>query len=126
MACAQLRKIFILFDIIRFATIRTALSQLLCHLDKFTRAVILCDSKTAMFPIVSDSNPLTQDILDCRLHLQNLTSLEKNITPQRVPAYCQVSSNKKAGYLVKKDALIMPSTFRPITFCAFKCLVKRF
>ncbi|GIX76680.1 CAP-Gly domain-containing protein [Caerostris darwini] len=30
------------------AAIRTALSQLQCHLEKFTRAVILCDSRAAL------------------------------------------------------------------------------
>ncbi|GIY56634.1 hypothetical protein CEXT_247951 [Caerostris extrusa] len=59
------------------AAIRTALSQLQCHLEKFTRAVILCDSRAALLAIVSDNNPKIQDILDCRYHLENLASLEK-------------------------------------------------
>ncbi|GIY21489.1 hypothetical protein CDAR_413191 [Caerostris darwini] len=29
--------------------IRTAMSQLQCHLEKFTTAVILCDSRAALF-----------------------------------------------------------------------------
>ncbi|GIY22873.1 hypothetical protein CDAR_599931 [Caerostris darwini] len=40
------------------AAIRTALSQLQCHLEKFTR-VILCDSIAALLAIVSDNNPKT-------------------------------------------------------------------
>ncbi|GIY30226.1 hypothetical protein CDAR_308291 [Caerostris darwini] len=58
------------------AAIRTALSQLQCHLEKFTRAVI-CDSRAALLAIVSNNNPKTQDILDCHYHLENLASLEK-------------------------------------------------
>ncbi|GIY95716.1 hypothetical protein CEXT_490931 [Caerostris extrusa] len=34
----------------------------------------------SVLAILSDNNPLKQVILDCRLHLQNLISLEKNIT----------------------------------------------
>ncbi|GIY78094.1 hypothetical protein CEXT_566211 [Caerostris extrusa] len=62
--------------------IRTALSQLQCHLEKFTRAVILCDSRAALIAIVSNNDPKTQDILDCRCHLENLASLEKTIVLQ--------------------------------------------
>ncbi|GIX84465.1 hypothetical protein CEXT_496791 [Caerostris extrusa] len=50
--------------------IRTAQSQLQCHLEKFTRAVILWDSRAALLTIVSNNNPKTQDILDCRYHLE--------------------------------------------------------
>ncbi|GIY10964.1 RNase H domain-containing protein [Caerostris darwini] len=63
------------------AEIRTALSQLHCHLEKFTRAVILCDSRAALLAIVSNNNPKTQDILDCHYHLENLASLEKHYNP---------------------------------------------
>ncbi|GIY59065.1 protocadherin-like wing polarity protein stan [Caerostris extrusa] len=64
------------------AAILTALSQLQCHLEKFTRAVILCYSRAALLAIVSNNNPKTQDILDCRYHLENLASLEKTIVLQ--------------------------------------------
>ncbi|GIY25750.1 hypothetical protein CDAR_579711 [Caerostris darwini] len=55
----------------------TALSQLQCHLEKFTRAVILCDSRAGLLAIVSNNNPKTQDILDCRYHLETWHHLKK-------------------------------------------------
>ncbi|XP_035212608.1 uncharacterized protein LOC118186612 [Stegodyphus dumicola] len=61
------------------AAIRTALCQLPCHLENFTRAVILSDSQAVLLAIVSDKNPISQGILDCRHYLQNLASLEKTI-----------------------------------------------
>ncbi|GIZ01538.1 hypothetical protein CEXT_52311 [Caerostris extrusa] len=42
------------------AVILTALSQLQCHLEKFTRAVILCDSRAALLAIVFNNIPKTQ------------------------------------------------------------------
>ncbi|GFY36578.1 hypothetical protein TNCV_27831 [Trichonephila clavipes] len=41
------------------AAIRTALSQLHCYLEKFTRAVILSGSRAALLAVVSDNNPIT-------------------------------------------------------------------
>ncbi|GIY42993.1 hypothetical protein CDAR_461891 [Caerostris darwini] len=49
------------------AAIRTALSQLQCHLEKFTRAFIFCDSRAALLDIVSSNNPKTKDILEMPL-----------------------------------------------------------
>ncbi|GFU14411.1 hypothetical protein TNCV_328781 [Trichonephila clavipes] len=51
--------------------IRPTLSQLQCLLEKFARAVILKDSRSAILAIVSD-NFITQDILDCCRHLSIL------------------------------------------------------
>ncbi|GIY27024.1 hypothetical protein CEXT_247061 [Caerostris extrusa] len=57
--------------------IRTALSQLQCHLENSQELLSSVDSRAALLAIVSDSIPKTQDILDCRYHLENLASLEK-------------------------------------------------
>ncbi|XP_035229324.1 uncharacterized protein LOC118201340 [Stegodyphus dumicola] len=86
------------------AAIRTALYQLPCHLEKFTRAVILSDSRAALLAIISDKYPISQDILDCRHYLKTLASLEKSIIPQWVPACCGVPGNEKADFLAKKGA----------------------
>ncbi|GIY77334.1 hypothetical protein CEXT_482201 [Caerostris extrusa] len=109
----------------KIAAFRTALSQLHCHLDKFTSDAILCNSMATLLAIVSDNNPLKHGILDCRLHLQNLTFLEKNITLQWVLTHCIVPGNEKVDYLAKKDALIMQSTSRSLPFYAIKHLVKK-
>ncbi|GFX12939.1 hypothetical protein TNCV_3659351 [Trichonephila clavipes] len=70
--------------------IRTALFQLQCHLEQFTRAVVFSDITAALLAIVSDSNPIIQNVLDCRHGLKNLASLGKTIVLQWVPAYCEV------------------------------------
>ncbi|GIY82790.1 hypothetical protein CEXT_276931 [Caerostris extrusa] len=62
------------------AVIRTALSQLQCHLEKFTRAVILCDSRAALLAIVSNNIPKTQDILIAVIILKTWHHL-KNYSP---------------------------------------------
>ncbi|GFX51654.1 hypothetical protein TNCV_5013571 [Trichonephila clavipes] len=59
------------------AAIRTAQSQVQCPLGKFTRAVILSDSRAALLAVVSDNNPITQDALDCHQDLKILSSLGK-------------------------------------------------
>ena len=105
------------------AAIGVALSQLLCHLDKFTRAVVLSDSKAALLAIVSN-NTLTQDILDCRNYLKSLESLEKVIVFQWVPAHCGIPGNEMADSLAKKGASIKQKFSRPLPFCTAKSLVK--
>ncbi|GFV12103.1 hypothetical protein TNCV_1795901 [Trichonephila clavipes] len=55
------------------AAIRTALSQLQCNSVKCTRAVILSDSRASLLAVASDNNPITQDVLDCRHYLKNLS-----------------------------------------------------
>ncbi|XP_035229894.1 uncharacterized protein LOC118201842 [Stegodyphus dumicola] len=52
------------------AAIRTALYQLPCPLEKFTRAVIFSGSRAALLAIVSHKNPTSQDISDCRHYLK--------------------------------------------------------
>ncbi|GIY94748.1 hypothetical protein CEXT_27931 [Caerostris extrusa] len=101
------------------AEIRTTLSQLHCNLDKFPTTVILCDSKAVLLAIVSDNNPLMQDILDCRLHLQNMASLEKNITLQWVSAHCGVPGNKKEDFLDQKGALIRREYYSCFTLLCY-------
>ncbi|GFV80291.1 hypothetical protein TNCV_4956941 [Trichonephila clavipes] len=64
------------------AAIRTALSQLQRHLEKLTRAVILRDSRASRLAVVSDINPITQDVLDYHHDLKNLSSLGKTIVLQ--------------------------------------------
>ncbi|GIY50219.1 hypothetical protein CDAR_319021 [Caerostris darwini] len=107
------------------AEIRATLSQLHCNLDKFPTTVILCDSKAVLLAIVSNNNPLIQDILDCRLHLQSMASLEKNITLQWVPTYCGVPGNKNEDYLDQKGALIKQNTSHALSFCAIRHLAKK-
>ncbi|GFV10662.1 hypothetical protein TNCV_872921 [Trichonephila clavipes] len=53
--------------------IRVALSQLQCHLEKFTGTVMLSISRAAL--LASDNNPITQDALDCHHDLKNLVRL---------------------------------------------------
>ncbi|GFW03167.1 RNase H domain-containing protein [Trichonephila clavipes] len=95
------------------AAIRTALSQLQCHLEKFTRAA------------VSDNNPITQDVLDCRHDLKNLSSLGKTIVLQWVPTHCGIPGNEKADFLTKKGVLVMQKVSRPLSFHSIKNLIKR-
>ncbi|GFV45459.1 hypothetical protein TNCV_299591 [Trichonephila clavipes] len=64
------------------AVIRTALFQLQCRLEKFTRAVILRDSRAALLTIAFDNNPITQNVFDCRHVFKNLASLGKTIVLQ--------------------------------------------
>ncbi|GFY74430.1 RNase H domain-containing protein [Trichonephila inaurata madagascariensis] len=101
----------------------------LCHnsaamLGKFTRAVNLRDSKTALLAIVSDNNPITQNVLDCRQHLKNLESLRKTIVLQWVPANCGVPGNQKADSMAKKGVLVMQKVSRSVSY-SIKILIKR-
>ncbi|GFY37453.1 hypothetical protein TNIN_63241 [Trichonephila inaurata madagascariensis] len=48
----------------KIVAIRTALYQLQCQLEKFTRAVILSDSRVALLAVAYDNNPITHVVLD--------------------------------------------------------------
>ncbi|GFY30933.1 hypothetical protein TNCV_1629071 [Trichonephila clavipes] len=109
----------------KIAAIRTALSQLQCHLEKFTRAVILSNSRADLLVVVSESNPKTQDVLGCHHDLKNLSSLEKNIVLQRIHAHCGIQSNQKADFLAKKGDLVMQKVYSPLSFHSIKNLIKR-
>ncbi|GFY65730.1 hypothetical protein TNIN_355001, partial [Trichonephila inaurata madagascariensis] len=60
---------------------------------------MLSDSKSGLLAIVSDNNPMTQNILDCCHDLKNLVSIGKNIVLQWVSAYCGVPGNEKVDFL---------------------------
>ncbi|GFT38072.1 hypothetical protein TNCV_4103101 [Trichonephila clavipes] len=75
------------------AAMHTALFRIQCHLEKCTRVVILSAFKVILFAIVCDNNPFTQEVLDCRQDIKNLTSLGKTIILQWVPAHCGVPRN---------------------------------
>ncbi|GFS33884.1 RNase H domain-containing protein [Trichonephila inaurata madagascariensis] len=94
--------------------IRPALKQLHCHFEKFTRAVILSDSRAALLAIVSDKNPITQDVLNCRHDFKNRTSLVKTIVLQWVPVHCGVPDNEKSDFLAENGVL----------YCLKKCFSK--
>ncbi|GFS41153.1 hypothetical protein TNIN_66561 [Trichonephila inaurata madagascariensis] len=72
------------------AAIHTALSQLQRLLEKFTRAVILSDSRAPLLAVVFDNNSVTRDVLDCRHDLINLSSLGKTTDLHWVPAHCGI------------------------------------
>ncbi|GFY75321.1 hypothetical protein TNIN_186231 [Trichonephila inaurata madagascariensis] len=70
----------------RNATSRGSLFEILLKLFIGLGTVILSDSKSALLAIVSDNNPVTQNILDCCHDLKNQVSIGKNIVLQWVPA----------------------------------------
>ncbi|GFY74815.1 hypothetical protein TNIN_32781 [Trichonephila inaurata madagascariensis] len=99
--------------------------QLQCHLEKFTRAVILTDSKTALLAIVSDNNPITLEILDYRRHLKTLVSLEKSIALQWIPVHCGVSGTEKA-VLPAKMGFNHEKSFSSSAFPFCQSFIKKF
>ncbi|GFW49428.1 hypothetical protein TNCV_3059351 [Trichonephila clavipes] len=63
--------------------------------------------RDALLAVVSDNNPITQDVLDCRHDLKILSSLGKTIVHQWIPAHCEIPGNEKADCLAKKGVLVM-------------------
>ncbi|GFX91815.1 RNase H domain-containing protein [Trichonephila clavipes] len=96
------------------SAIRRALPQLQCHLEKFTRVIILSDSRVTLLAVVSDNNSITQDVLVYRHDLKILSSLGKIIVLQWVPAHCGIPGNENADFLAKKGALVMQKVSRPL------------
>ncbi|GFX86244.1 hypothetical protein TNCV_2561261 [Trichonephila clavipes] len=94
-------------------------------IGKFTRAVILSDSRAALLAIVSDNKSIPRDVLDCRHVLKNLHHLEKTIVLQGVSAHCGVPGNEKVDFLANKGVLITQKVFCPVAFYSIKNLIKR-
>ncbi|GFW25278.1 hypothetical protein TNCV_5088441 [Trichonephila clavipes] len=74
------------------AALQVALAQLYCHLNSFTRAVVFCDSKAAIFAVNSNSPPDSSSILDCKKLLQSLSEYSKQIVLQWIPGHCSVAA----------------------------------
>ncbi|GFY65784.1 hypothetical protein TNIN_253911 [Trichonephila inaurata madagascariensis] len=85
-------------------------------MEKFTRAVILSDSRAALLAAVTDNNPITQDVLDCCPDIKNLSSLGKTIVLHWVPAHCGIPGNEKADFLAKKGVIVLQKVSRPLSF----------
>ncbi|GFW66894.1 transposon Tf2-6 polyprotein [Trichonephila clavipes] len=68
------------------------------------RAVSLRFSRAALWAIIADNNPITQDILDCHHDLKNLASLEKTIVHQWDPVH--VEFQEVVGDLLHNGALV--------------------
>ncbi|XP_015918031.1 uncharacterized protein [Parasteatoda tepidariorum] len=81
-------------------TIRAALSQIHCHHDQFTKAVIFCDSKAALQSINSSDDPQILEVMDCRRLLRSLESHRKIIVLQW-ETRVQIFWPRKAPQLLK-------------------------
>lgn len=96
--------------------IQIALSQLLCHLNHFTRVVILSDSKAALQAINSTRVPTSVAIWNCQSLLRCLSDNHKTIFLQWIPAHCGVEGNERADLLAKKGAAILQTANENVPF----------
>ncbi|GFV91035.1 RNase H domain-containing protein [Trichonephila clavipes] len=88
------------------AALQVALAQLHCHLNSFTRAVVFCDSKAAIFAVNSNSPPASSNIRDYEKLLQSLSEYSKQIVLQWIPGHCGVTGDEFTDHLAKKGAFI--------------------
>ncbi|GFQ89911.1 hypothetical protein TNCT_221051 [Trichonephila clavata] len=71
-------------------------------LNSFTRAVVFCDSKAAIFAENSSSTPAS-NILDSKKLLLSLSECSKRIALHWIPGDCGVTGNELADHLMKKE-----------------------
>lgn len=81
--------------------IHISLQHLLYRIDKFQNAVILSDSKAALYAINS-YKMMSIQIKECHKMIQQLQKLQKRIQLQWIPAHCGIAGNETADFLAKK------------------------
>ncbi|GFR15914.1 hypothetical protein TNCT_293301 [Trichonephila clavata] len=93
-------------------------------LNSFTRAVVFCDSKAAIFAENSSSTPAS-NILDSKKLLLSLSECSKRIALHWIPGDCGVTGNELADHLMKKGASIHQTTGKAVPFTSANCIIKR-
>ncbi|GFY34090.1 uncharacterized protein LOC103524116 [Trichonephila clavipes] len=106
------------------AALQVTLSQLHCHLNSFTRTVVFCDSKTAIFGVNSNSPPASSNILDSKKLLKSMSEYSKQIILQWILGHCGVTGNEFANHLAKKGASIQQITRKAVPFICAKRIIK--
>ncbi|GFW49636.1 hypothetical protein TNCV_2844171 [Trichonephila clavipes] len=84
----------------------------------------LLNHLAALLAIVSDNNPIIQDVLFCRYDHKNLSSLRKTTVFHWLPAHCGIPGNEKADFIAKKGVLVMQKVSSQLSFCSIKNLIK--
>ncbi|GFU57221.1 RNase H domain-containing protein [Trichonephila clavipes] len=98
------------------AAFQKALVQLHCLMNSFTRDVVFCDSKAAIFANNLNSSAASSNILDCKKLLQSLSEYSKQIVLQWIPGHCGVIGNEFADHLAKMGASIQQITRKAVPF----------
>ncbi|VDO12098.1 unnamed protein product [Rodentolepis nana] len=96
--------------------IRIALRQLCCLDTKFTKAVILSDSQSAINSIGNRETPKTAEIKECRKLYELLREKNKTVVLQWIPGHCGIKGNEIADTLAKKGTTILQCMDRPMSF----------
>nr|CDS31781.2 reverse transcriptase [Hymenolepis microstoma] len=105
--------------------IKIALGQLCCRYTKFTNAVILLNSQSAIQSIGNREPSNTAEIYECKNLYQLLKEKNKTIVLQWIPAHCGIIGNERADTLSKKGTTILQAIDRPISFYTMKTLIRR-
>ncbi|KAJ4446881.1 hypothetical protein ANN_13581 [Periplaneta americana] len=105
--------------------IHVALNQLLFHMDKFTNAVILSDSKAAILSINKTGHPYTEQINNCQKILATLKERGKTVALQWIPGHCNLHGNEQADTLAKKGANLKINPRKPLSFNSVKQYIKQ-
>ncbi|VDO05786.1 unnamed protein product [Rodentolepis nana] len=102
-----------------------ALRQLCCLDTKFTKAVILSDSQSAINSIGNRETPKTAEIKECRKLYELLREKNKTVVLQWIPGHCGIKGNEIADTLAKKGTTILQCTDRPMSFHTMKAFIRR-
>ncbi|VDN99916.1 unnamed protein product [Rodentolepis nana] len=105
--------------------IRIALRQLCCLDTKFTKAVMLSDSQSAINSIGNREPPKTAEIKECRKLYELLREKNKTVVLQWIPGHCGIKDNGLADTLAKKGTKILQCMDRPMSFHTMKTLTRR-
>nr|CDS27637.1 reverse transcriptase [Hymenolepis microstoma] len=105
--------------------IKIALGQLCCRDTKFTNAVILSNSQSAIQSIGSREPSKTTETHECEKLYQLLKEKYKIIDLQWIPEHCGIVGNERADTLAKKGTTILQAIDRSVSFYTMKTLIRR-
>jgi len=91
--------------------IRTVLRLLNLHQNKFGRAVIFSDSKTAILSAGSTETVISTEASDCQVLIRQFKAKHKQIAMKWIPGHCQIAGNEHGDALAKKGCHNYTNTY---------------
>jgi len=105
--------------------IRTALRLLNLHQNRFERAVIFSDSKSAILSAGSTETVISTEAKNCPVLIRQLKAQHKQTALQWISGHCQIAGNEHGDALAKKGAKITQTHVRETSHHSIKLHFKQ-
>ncbi|GFT16731.1 uncharacterized protein LOC103523915 [Trichonephila clavipes] len=122
------RPILLLFTTALFlmlTAMHIVLSQLFCHTNRFSKVVILSDSRAALYARSSIKVPMSVDVRKCQQLISDILRSHIDIAMQWIPSHCGIDGNENADSLAKKGTKIIQISNNRVPFYNAERIIKK-